>query len=307
MSTISSSTTTTTAYKVTADTTGTLVLQTGSTPTTAVTIDGSQNVGVGAVPAAWVLSGMQALQVKNASIAGYSNSAYFSTNTYYSSGWKYIATDYATQYQQNTGQHQWYVAASGTAGNAISFTQAMTLDASGNLLVGQTSVSQTANGVAIQYSGDATNLSRISVGGTGAGTGYSLYSGTASAYRFYVSYAGQIYATSTSITAISDATLKTNVRDLETGLTEVMALQPRRFDWLNGDATNVAGFIAQEVAEVLPELVDDYVYNTDENGNNITKKSLKMGDILPTLVKAIQEQQAIIETLTNRITALENA
>ena len=44
MSTVSSSTTSTTAYKVTADTTGTLVLQTGSTPTTAVTIDGSQNV-----------------------------------------------------------------------------------------------------------------------------------------------------------------------------------------------------------------------------------------------------------------------
>jgi phosphoheptose isomerase len=43
MSTISASTTTTTAYSVTADTTGTLVLQTGSTPTTAVTIDGSQN------------------------------------------------------------------------------------------------------------------------------------------------------------------------------------------------------------------------------------------------------------------------
>lgn len=46
MSTISASTTSTTAYKVTADTTGTLVLQTGATPTTAVTIDGSQNVKV---------------------------------------------------------------------------------------------------------------------------------------------------------------------------------------------------------------------------------------------------------------------
>ena len=43
MSTISASTTSTTAYKVTADTTGTLVLQTGATPTTAMTIDGSQN------------------------------------------------------------------------------------------------------------------------------------------------------------------------------------------------------------------------------------------------------------------------
>ena len=47
MTTISSSTTSTTAYKVTADTTGTLVLQTGATPTTAMTIDTSQNVGIG--------------------------------------------------------------------------------------------------------------------------------------------------------------------------------------------------------------------------------------------------------------------
>ena len=44
MSTIAASTTTTTAYTVTADTTGTLVLQTGATPTTAMTIDSSQNI-----------------------------------------------------------------------------------------------------------------------------------------------------------------------------------------------------------------------------------------------------------------------
>jgi hypothetical protein len=46
MSTIAASTTTTTAYTVTADTTGTLVLQTGATPTTAMTIDSSQNVNI---------------------------------------------------------------------------------------------------------------------------------------------------------------------------------------------------------------------------------------------------------------------
>jgi hypothetical protein len=52
MSTISASTTTTTAYKVTADTTGALVLQTGATPTTAMTIDTSQNVLVGTTTSA---------------------------------------------------------------------------------------------------------------------------------------------------------------------------------------------------------------------------------------------------------------
>lgn len=84
-----------------------------------------------------------------------------------------------------------------------------------------------------------------------------------------------------------------------------MSLKPRRFDWINGDGTNVAGFIAQEVAEVLPELVVDSLYSKDEDGNPITKKNLKMGDILPTLVKAIQEQQAIIEQLRADVAALK--
>jgi hypothetical protein len=82
-----------------------------------------------------------------------------------------------------------------------------------------------------------------------------------------------------------------------------MALRPRRFDWKNNDAQNVAGFVAQEVEQVLPELVTDYVYNKDEEGNDIIKKSLKMGDILPTLVKAMQEQQAIINSLKARLDA----
>ena len=130
-----------------------------------------------------------------------------------------------------------------------------------------------------------------------------MYSTGASAYRFYVDWGGTIHATSTSITAISDQSLKTNIRTLETGLAEVMALKPRRFDWINGDASNVAGFIAQEVEAVLPELVTDAKYSVDEEGNDVYKKNLKMGDILPTLVKAIQEQQAIINQLKARLDA----
>jgi hypothetical protein len=47
-------------------------------------------------------------------------------------------------YGQTSGQHQWYTAPSGTAGNAITFTQAMTLNASGNLGIGTTSPSASA-------------------------------------------------------------------------------------------------------------------------------------------------------------------
>lgn len=60
------------------------------------------------------------------------------TNYYFNSGFKYVGTGAATHYYQNAGSHVWDTAASGTAGNAITFTQAMTLDASGNLLVGTT-------------------------------------------------------------------------------------------------------------------------------------------------------------------------
>jgi hypothetical protein len=54
----------------------------------------------------------------------------------------YLGSDFATKYRQISGTHAWYNAPSGTAGNAITFTQAMTLDASGNLGIGTTSPNQ---------------------------------------------------------------------------------------------------------------------------------------------------------------------
>jgi hypothetical protein len=71
------------------------------------------------------------------------SNAYFSSDT----NWKYINSDFASNYEQYNGTHTWSTAASGTAGNAITFTQAMTLDASGNLGVGTTSPS--VNGIDI--------------------------------------------------------------------------------------------------------------------------------------------------------------
>jgi len=117
-----------------------LLFKTNGT-TTAVTIDTAQNVGVGVTPSAW--TSIKALQVVNASFGGLGGGNYSAANAYYDgTNWKYITSNYATLYQQSgnsgDGVHKWNVAASGTAGNAISFTQAMTLDASGNLGVGTT-------------------------------------------------------------------------------------------------------------------------------------------------------------------------
>jgi len=184
----------------------------------------------------------------------------------------------------------------GTASNARA-----TIDSSGNLLVGTTNASISAgSGFKLLPSG-STTLGVVGADATSSTNCYHLYSTNAGAYRFYVGYDGVVHATSTSISAISDASLKTNVKPLETGLAEVMALQPRRFDWINGDGTNVAGFIAQEVETVLPDLVTDAIYNETE-----TKKNLKMGDMIPTLVKALQEAAAKIDALETRITQLES-
>jgi hypothetical protein len=107
-------------------------------------LDTSGNVGVGVTPSAW--NTYKAVQVGYASLGGYAGQdTVVGSNVYYESGsFKYISTAAACSYRQNSGGHNWNVAASGTAGNAITFTQAMTLDALGNLLVGLTAAGTTA-------------------------------------------------------------------------------------------------------------------------------------------------------------------
>jgi hypothetical protein len=99
----------------------------------------SGNVGIGVTPSAWQ-SDFKAIQLQDANIFSYSGNAglQFTTNAYYSSGFKYQRTAGATYYVMAPDSHQWHIAPSGTAGNAISFTQAMTLDASGRLGIGTT-------------------------------------------------------------------------------------------------------------------------------------------------------------------------
>ena len=162
MSSISSGTTLTTALVQTADTSGVLQLQTNGT-TTAVTIDTNQNVGVGVTPSAWVAS-TKALQVGTASLYNFaSNNNFFSSNAYYNgTAWTYIQSTLAAQYQLNGGAHVWYSAPSGTAGNAITFTQAMTLDASSNLLVGTTSNTNGYRGVfSSSYAGGIFSITTV--------------------------------------------------------------------------------------------------------------------------------------------------
>jgi hypothetical protein len=102
----------------------------------------SGNLGLGVSPSAWDTTLSKAIQLNGGSLWGYSTSQInLLQNGFYNTSGDiaYVNTASASAYRQISGVHSWYTAPSGTAGNAISFTQAMTLDASGNLMVGTTS------------------------------------------------------------------------------------------------------------------------------------------------------------------------
>jgi hypothetical protein len=107
------------------------------------------------------------LQIKNASVWGSGADSGFANNGFFNgSSWRYITTSGAALYQTSANVHAWYNAPSGTAGDAISFTQAMTLDADGRLAIGNTSASS--------FDTAADNL----VVGTGSGNnGITVYAG----------------------------------------------------------------------------------------------------------------------------------
>jgi len=115
-------------------------------------VDSSGNLGLGVTPSSWN-SIFRTQQIGlGGFIAGRTDSRtqlQLGANAYYDSTdsrWEYIGTGEATRYYQSSGAHYWDIAASGTANAAISFTQAMTLDASGNLGVGQTSITPINSG-----------------------------------------------------------------------------------------------------------------------------------------------------------------
>jgi hypothetical protein len=147
---------------------GSKVLTSGS----ALTFDGT-NLGVGVTPSAWGASWKSASINTVGALASTTSVTRLYHNAYNNdSNNIYRTTASASMYSQD-GSHSWFTAASGTAGNSISFTQAMTLDASGNLLVGGTSQSGTANRTAV-FSANKFGLSVIDTTAQAAGVGGAL-------------------------------------------------------------------------------------------------------------------------------------
>jgi hypothetical protein len=148
-----------------------------------LTLASGGNLGLGVTPSAWSGS-YTAMQIRSLSLFGSTSNSEASiggnvfVNT--SGQYAYRSSTVASLYQQVNGTHAWLTAPSGTAGSPISFTQAMTLDASGNLAVGTTSpqgklhIASTTSSVTWGSPGNPNQLTASVVIGDISATGGSL-------------------------------------------------------------------------------------------------------------------------------------
>jgi hypothetical protein len=353
---------------------------TGGSLTTKATIDSSGNLGLGVTPSAW--SSFKGLQVgdvgavASADFGGSNVQAFLGNNVYYGSGgFNYIKTNVAAMYRMVGGAHQWNTAVSGTANTVISFTQAMTLDANGNFVLGTTSALSssyriTSYGGRVNFAGnnDALNLylqysngtagvfigspaanvlafsdsngterARITAAGallvgttTIAGLGFSFQGngyydqyvgdsfGPNAMSTFYsdsgatkrnvaiIRVDGNIYNFNGVYGTLSDAKLKENIVDAKPKLESLCKVRVVNYNKI-GDSSKHIGVIAQELEQVFPSLVDE-TPDRDAKGNDLgtTTKSVKYSVFVPMLIKAMQEQQAMINELMAKVAALES-
>ena len=272
-------------------------------------IDSSGNLGLGVTPSAWYtadgvtralqISGTGVLIANNGSMRVMEN-AFFNT----SGAATYISNGYAEQYLQNGGFHAWYTATSGTAGAAISFTQAMTLDASGNLLVGTTS-SSISNTAGSRFIDSGRTLNIVNTGAVYPSiiTNQVGYGGKTISFRYTDSEKGYIETTSTNViySTTSDYRLKNTIAPMTGALAKVALLKPCTYKW-NVDGSKGQGFIAHELQSVIPDCVSGEKDAVDNEGNP-QYQGIDTSFLVATLTAAIQEQQAIIESLKARLDA----
>jgi hypothetical protein len=211
-------------------------------------IDASGNLGLGVTPSAGSLKHIEVGAVGNA-VTGYPADAaiYVTSNAVFASGWKYTqSSKLATRYAGEAGQHQWFTAPSGTAGNAITFTQAMTLDASGNLGIGTSSPAfkldvQTASG---------ENYIRVS-SATGQDGGFRIAEGTTNKWLLYNIAASDAFA-------IYDNTATAErLRIDSSGNVGIGTSSPLAELHVNSGAANLVGLFESTDAGATLTLIDD--------------------------------------------------
>lgn len=253
-----------------------------------LTIDATGNLGVSCVPAAWGGNGTIALPNSGA-LAFQGTYGNVGANYYYNGGFKYTTTAAATLYSQGAGAHVWYTAPSGTAGNAISFTQAMSLDANGRWLLGTTSIAGYQNAGCFVY--DTSNGAAYANHPNGAASG-NVYLG----FGYNGSGIGSITQNGTTAIAYntsSDYRLKNITGPITTSGAYIDSLNPVEGTW-KADGSTFVGLLAHEAQEASRTPVATGI----KDGPEMQAMDYSSAEIIANLI-------AEVKSLRKRVAALE--
>jgi hypothetical protein len=182
-----------------------------------------------------------------------------------------------------------------SGGSVCVNTTAAVVDSTSRLIVETT----TANGVAAEFTNNTSGTCSVAINNSGAATSTLINWIAAGSYRAAVTWNGTniIYGTP------SDQRLKENIVDSSSALISINNIKIRSFDFKENGNHVKFGVIAQELESIFPEAVLKGIDN--EDGSIKESWSVDTSTLVPMLVKAIQEQQALIENLTTRLNALE--
>jgi len=268
-----------------------------NTSGTAMTLN-STGLGVGVTPSAWGSNYKSVQTLLGAALAGKVDGLFLAQNCYYD-GTNWVnnrASTYSARYDMNVAGnsvHAWYVynGVFGSAGNTIPFTQAMTLDASGNLLVGTTSLIAGSASGSLNIVG--ANTQQIQIRNSSATAGEYWRQAVDSSNTIYIlnnaSTGVSITSGATSWSAVSDERLKDIIEPIGNAVAKVGSLRSVIGKYKSdSEGTRRSFLIAQDVQSVLPEAVD--TTNADAFG-------VRYSEVIPLLVAAIKELTARVQTL----------
>jgi hypothetical protein len=287
------------------DSAGSLALKTNGT-TTAVTIDPSQNVGIG------TSSPVGKLHVTSASAAAASTAGAPIILQAQSGGSSANGGNVLIGSGSNgSGAANGYIAfgiGSATSGSAFSSGEFARIDSSGNLLVGTTDTAF-SSGVGAKFIASATVPAMGYVVNTAGNLNtYHFYNtnATNNGFRFYVNINGGIYNFSGNNSNLSDERSKTNIEMAGGYLEKMCAIPVKLFNYKDEPTgeQRTLGVIAQDVEAVAPELVNNEGFGETPQGE-APLKSVYTTDMMFALMKSIQELKALVDTQASTITQLQ--
>jgi hypothetical protein len=259
----------------------------------------SSNVGIGVTPSA---ANLPSIESQYGFFSGQSE-INLTTNAYYNSGFKYISSgSRALRYHQSTfdGSHQWFTSASGTAGNSISFTEAMRITSGGDLYANQSTFFGNPAGDPASpnthtfYSSGYFQSSYLmylrngatsptytymadwhfsnSSGRWSSGTGQQFLRCRDDQNRLIIYESGNVQNYNNSYGSLSDIKVKENITDASPKLNDLLKVRIVNYNKI-GDKTKQIGVIAQELEQIFPSMIEEIqdtidveVEKTDENG-----------------------------------------